>query len=72
MNKITLRGVAIGDQFIPKGKAKKVYTVIDFLTTRNMKGEVVEQACVAEHEFLGQKIISRHPFSTIVLNKISS
>lgn len=50
---------AIGTQYIPKGKRKDVCTVIDQLTTRNSRGDVVELRYVSTHEFLGQIVTSR-------------
>lgn len=47
----------VGTQFIPLGaKNKIVHTVVDFLTTKNLAGEIVQCRYVSEHEFLGQKV----------------
>ena len=47
----------IGDQFIPLAKAKRVHTIIDILRTHNSAGEEVKMVYLAEHDFMGQKIV---------------
>ena len=46
----------IGTKFIPRGKDKRICTIVDIHTTTNAKGEIVKQRYVATHEFLGQTI----------------
>ena len=46
----------VGTQYIPTGKNKSVHTVTDFLTTRNLAGEIVSTRYIATHDFLGQSI----------------
>jgi hypothetical protein len=47
-----------GTKFIRRGdKNKRVLTVIDYHTTRNISGDIVKQRYVAGHEFMGQTII---------------
>ena len=67
------KGVTIGDRFIPKdnNKRKDIYTVIDIYTITNSKKEIVGYEFIAEHDYLGQKIISKHPASSIIRTRIS-
>jgi hypothetical protein len=44
----------IGTKFTMRGKAPRIHTVIDFLTTRNLAGEIVATRYVTTHEFMGQ------------------
>jgi hypothetical protein len=47
-----------GTKFIRRGdKQRRVCTVIDYHTTRNISGDIVKQRYVAGHEFMGQTII---------------
>jgi len=47
----------LGTTFTPNGlKHPRVCTVVDFLVTRNLKGEVVATRYVAGHTFCGQTI----------------
>jgi len=47
----------VGTQFVPIGrKDKTVHTVVDYLTTKNLAGEIVGAKYVSEHEFCGQKV----------------
>jgi hypothetical protein len=55
----------IGTQFIPRGRNKSVYTVVDCLTTRNLAGEIIKQVYLCEHDFLGQKVKSEEAAATI-------
>lgn len=48
----------VGTQFKTRGKAPRVCTVVDFLVTRNLAGEIVRTEYVEEHDFCGQKIRS--------------
>ena len=49
--------IPIGTQYMTRGKAKRLCTVIDKHITTNMKGEIVRERYVSSHEFLGQKVI---------------
>lgn len=49
---------AIGTKYISRGKAKKECTVIDFLVTRNMAGEIVKEEYLVVHNMMGQGIMS--------------
>jgi hypothetical protein len=55
----------LGTQFIPRGRNKSIYTIIDFLTTRNINGEIIKQIYLCEHDFLGQKVKSEEVEATI-------
>lgn len=47
----------IGTQYIPHGRKNKTpHTVVDYLTTTNLKGEVVKTRYVSSHKFLGQEV----------------
>lgn len=48
----------IGTKFISRSnkKHKRVQTIVDYLTTTNLKGEVVRERYVATHDFMGQKV----------------
>jgi hypothetical protein len=46
----------IGTVFMTRGKHPRTCTVVDQLTTKNSKGEVVSERYVAAHEFCGQKV----------------
>ncbi len=70
---MTIKNVTIGDEFISPSnrKSKRVSTVIDFLETKSViTGETLKIEVVAEHDFMGQKIQTTHPASTIVRNRI--
>ena len=56
----------VGTQYIPTGKNKAVHTVTDFLTTRNLAGEIVSTRYTATHEFLGQKITTHDVVETTI------
>jgi len=61
----------IGVKFIRKhSKREDIETIIDILTTRNIKNEIVEILYVAEHDFLGQMIKTKTPGATIALSTI--
>ena len=70
---MTIKNVTIGDKFKKCGTKNRndVYTVVDFYTTCNMSGEIVNQVVVAEHEFCGQVMKTEHPFATVVRGKIA-
>ena len=47
----------IGTQYMSRGKAKRLCTVIDQLTTTNFVGDIVKKRYVAKHDFLGQPVV---------------
>lgn len=47
---------AIGQKFTTRGKAPRLCTVVDILTTFNSAGTLVKTRYVATHEFMGQTI----------------
>lgn len=56
-----------GTRFIRRGdKHKRILTVIDYYTTRNLSGDIVKQAYVAGHELFGQTIIERDICETTI------
>jgi len=63
-----MKPVAIGDQFIKRGKRiKHVNTVVDMHTTYNLAGDVVSVRYVATHEFCGQQVTERDIGATTIL-----
>lgn len=61
-----LKKIEVGDKFQPpQNKRKDVYTVIDILTTRNLKDEIVDCKILAEHTFMGQKVQKVFPRATV-------
>jgi len=62
----------IGTTFTPRGKVKRLHTVVDCLTTTNAKGEVVKMTYIAEHEFMGQTVTSEVIDTTIALGSPQS
>lgn len=58
--------ILIGQKFIPIGKRKDVYTVIDIYRTYNNKRELIDTQFVCEHTFMGQSIKSQHCRTTIM------
>lgn len=61
----------VGTKFMQGGKVKRESTVIDIETTRNLAGEVVRIEYVAVHNFLGQKVKSRHCHTTVARGLIN-
>ena len=55
----------IGTKFIPRGRNKSVYTIVDCLTTQNIAGEIIKQVYLCEHDFMGQKIQTQECETTI-------
>lgn len=49
----------IGTEFTSGGKVKRLYTVIDVLSTYNSAKELVKVRYVATHEFMGQVVTDR-------------
>lgn len=48
----------VGTQYVRShGKRRDVCTIADFLTTKNLAGEVVQTRYVTTHQFCGQTII---------------
>jgi hypothetical protein len=47
---------SIGRQFRTRGKASKLCTIVDILSTYNHAGELVRIRHVATHEFCGQVV----------------
>ena len=56
----------VGTQYIPTGKNRAVHTVTDFLTTRNLAGEIVAVRYTATHDFLGQPITTYNIIETTI------
>lgn len=48
----------IGRKFKTRGKHPKICTVVDKWETYNQAGELVKTRYVAEHEFLGQTVVT--------------
>ena len=57
---------AIGQQFTTRGKARRLCTVVDILTTYNSAGECVDIRYVATHEFMGQVVTDRTVTETTI------
>lgn len=57
---------AIGTKYTTGGKAKRLCTVVDILTTYNHAGEYVCTRYVATHEFMGQLITEREVVETTI------
>ena len=56
-----------GTRFIRRGdKHRRICTVIDYHTTRNLSGDIVRERYVAGHEFMGQIIIERDICETTI------
>lgn len=60
----------LGVKFIPRGKGKTVYTVIDIYTIKNMKGKIIRSYLVAEHMLMGQVMVGEIPVASIVRGTI--
>ena len=56
----------IGKQYLTRGKAPRLCTVIDKHTTTNSAGEVVKVRYVSVHEFLGQKVVNEDVISVTI------
>ena len=46
----------VGTKFTPRGKNQRVTTVIDHLTTTNIKGEIVKFRYLCESNILGKPV----------------
>ena len=63
----------LGKQFKTRGKHPRLCTVVDVHKTYNKDGNLVKTAYVAEHDFLGQKVITRDICSvTILRNEVTA
>lgn len=47
----------IGQQFYTRGKHPRLCIVTDILRTHNSAGQIVDIRYVAQHTFLGQKVV---------------
>lgn len=57
----------LGTTFTPQGrKGAGIHTVIDILTTRNSKGEVIKLRYVTTHEFCGQTLTDNDVLETTI------
>jgi len=56
----------IGQRFNTSGKYPRQCTVVDILRTYNSAGALVSVRYVAEHEFLGQKILDNNVLETTI------
>lgn len=70
MHTVTTREVVPGAMFASNNK--RTYTVIDKLTTTNLKGEVVKVEYLAEHKFAGQMVKSRHGATEVLRGLLTS
>lgn len=60
--------IKIGTRFIRRNsKRKDIETVVDILTTTNLKGEIVSVRYVATHEFMGQIVTDSDIVKTTIL-----
>lgn len=46
----------VGTQYMTRGKHPMFCTVVDFLTTKNLAGDVLKTCYVATHQFCGQTV----------------
>jgi len=53
---IPKKDIKIGLEFIPIGKKRKPYKLIDIYKTYNSKNEIVKTRYVCEYYFVGQKV----------------
>jgi hypothetical protein len=60
-----VQDIKVGMKFKTRGKAPRLCTVQDILTTTNLAGEVVKTEYLCTHEFLGQVVTSRECKVTI-------
>lgn len=62
---------AVGTNFIRKhGKRQDIATVVDYLVTSNLAGEIVKTCYVAEIDFLGQKLVINDVCDTMIARNI--
>lgn len=60
----------IGTQFIrvsAKGKRRDLCTVVDIYRTYNAEGKLVSLRYVAEHDFMGQKVMDYDVVETTIM-----
>lgn len=63
---------AIGTQFMTRGKAPKLCTVVDILRTYNNSHELVKIRYVATHPFMGQAVTDYDvPATTIAMGLLN-
>lgn len=46
----------IGTKYMTRGKAPRLCTVVDYLVTRNMDGDIVKTRYASTHEVMGQTV----------------
>lgn len=64
---MNLHRYPVGTTFTPRGRAHSTtHTVVDLLTTVNSLGEVVRVRYVAEHLFLGQRVVDSNVTETTI------
>ena len=56
----------LGKQWIWKGKAKTLYTVINILTTTNIAGNIVKTEILNRYEFMGITSEYISPVSSVI------
>ena len=59
------RRFAIGTKYQDRKLKDRIYTVIDYLTTKNMNGDIVKERYLVEHEFSGQMLTSEQVDTSI-------
>ena len=57
---------AIGQQYIPSGQARRVYTVADILRTYNARGALVRLRYVGVTQFMGQTLTDHDVCETTI------
>jgi hypothetical protein len=72
MSAIANRNINCGVMFKAGNDKECIYTVIDILTTYNLKNEIVKTEYLCTHKFLGQIVKSRHGKTQILMGLISS
>lgn len=57
-----------GTKYMPasRGKYARIHTVVDFLRTYNMAGELIKTRYVAVHELVGQRIVDHDVCETTI------
>lgn len=59
--------IAIGTEFLTRGKSKKMCKVIDIYRTYNSLGELVRTTYLCEHEFCGQPVRHEEVATTVLM-----
>lgn len=62
----------VGTKYYTSGRHPKLCTVVDFLTTTNLAGEVVRERYVSTHEFCGQTIKDSDVLTTSIARGLTS